>query len=588
MPRLVQSLEAWDAVRLGALGPLLSANAAEALQQQRAAFLVSAVEKYGLPRAEVFALFVLHSAFDDELPRLLSLLAGDKRLGDTLGAMASAREELQRRGVHLAQYPDRTERAADVLRGLGHAGRDALSSTPVSDGARYMDLTAKRAQLPPPYQHALDEVEQALMQRHYAPESVALGGFDHLTFGVPLGFYHLVAGTRQGASSLAEGHYEQATRELTPAALMVALYAGGRGVRHLAEAPATGWPPGVRGLPVDGLKAVVNGLGERLGGDALRELARYLQSSREAGLLVAEGGEAAAAALLEARGSVPRARHAWLSQADSPRPGQGTGAGKGGGGAVAAVQEAAGFHREALEARWLQVEREAPGPRLSADVAVLEKQRPLPDAPPPGAAGHALWGEYVAYWERRLGDLRQRKPVEGPRTWQSYQMLRELFARGLAFERGMVALLQADAARPRAQRQWLANFNQPRLETHVGVWKPEAGLRYVDVLVIEEQPPAGQQARVETFSFKSRDLSLLKENDLKAQMRADAREALDYYGETLNIRRPALRLRDVQVQVQQVRLIYEGGALKPRRKQLLETSLDAVEKSVVGVEVSFQ
>ncbi len=32
-----------------------------------------------------------------------------------------------------------------------------------------------------------------------------------------------------------QGQYEQATRELAPAALLVSLYAGGKGVRYLSE-----------------------------------------------------------------------------------------------------------------------------------------------------------------------------------------------------------------------------------------------------------------------------------------------------------------------------------------------------------------
>ena len=56
------------------------------------------------------------------------------------------------------------------------------------------------------------------------------------------------------------------------------------------------------------------------------------------------------------------------------------------------------------------------------------------------------------------------------------------------------------------------------------------GIRFADVLVIEERPPAGQPPRVETFSFKSRDLTLLKAKPLAAQMRRMPRAALNYYG----------------------------------------------------------
>ncbi|NPC85357.1 hypothetical protein HPC49_45085, partial [Pyxidicoccus fallax] len=226
MPRLVESLSDWDAVRLGALGPL-DAKSSEVLSRKRAAFLVAATRRYGHPRAEVFALFVLHSAFDDEVRPLLRLLAGDKQLRATLGSMDAVQAELARRGLEFSQFQERDFRAGDVLRGLGRAGEDAVSTSAVANGAAGVELSARVRHLPSPYQTAFWKVEAATMRRQYAPGEVALGAFDHLTFGVPMGFYHLLAGTLQGVGSLAAGEYEQATRELAPAALLVGLYAGG-------------------------------------------------------------------------------------------------------------------------------------------------------------------------------------------------------------------------------------------------------------------------------------------------------------------------------------------------------------------------
>jgi hypothetical protein len=73
-------------------------------------------------------------------------------------------------------------------------------------------------------------------------------------------------------------------------------------------------------LHLEALKEVAQRLVERLGVDGLGELARYIQASREAALLVCEGGEAAAVALHEARGNVARAQ-AWLSEAKPQRAG---------------------------------------------------------------------------------------------------------------------------------------------------------------------------------------------------------------------------------------------------------------------------
>ncbi|WP_370644156.1 hypothetical protein [Myxococcus sp. RHSTA-1-4] len=472
MPRLVESLTDWDAVRLGALGPLLDAKASEVLARKRAAFLVTATEKYGVPFAEVFVLFILHSAFDDEVREVVRLLAQQKQLGETLGRMAAVREELEGRGLKLAHFPDRDERAGDVLRGLGRAGRDALATAPVLAESRYVDFSAKRAQLPPAYQQALHEVERSLMVERFSPGSVALGSFDHLTFGVPVGFYHLAAGTLQGVGALAAGEYEQATRELAPAALMVGLYAGGRGARYVREGTIAG-REGVRlstlAPHLEALKGVLARLEARLGRGAVGELARRLQASRESALLVAEWGEAGAAALHEARGNAGKAQ-AWLTEAKGQRAGPtlSRGSAEKGPGVAARVQEAAGYTREALAEKLRRAELEAPGPRLPVDVALLKRQHPTLGAPPPGVReGSVLWSEYVTYRTRRLAELEQGQPTKGPLRWEGYREMRGLFARGLDFERLMVDLLRADAELPRAQRQWLQDFDVPRIETHV-------------------------------------------------------------------------------------------------------------------------
>ncbi len=96
---------------------------------------------------------------------------------------------------------------------------------------------------------------------------------------------------------------------------------------------------------------------------------------------------------------------------------------------------------------------------------------------------------------------------------------------------------------------------------------------------------------METFSFKSRDLSRLEKEALTAQMKADAREALGYYGETLDIRRPSLQSllhEGSKMPVQRVRLIYEGGDLKPTKVKDMKAVVGETEEEVPGVEVLFQ
>jgi hypothetical protein len=593
MPRLVEALDDWSAVRLGALGPMRE-DAAHLLQRKRAAFLVSTTEHYGLYHAEVFALFVLHSAHDDEVDEVLRLLARDKQLGQTLALMPSVREELEARGLPLSHYPERSEQAGDVLRGLGRATRDVLSSSPGSDGARYTELSARRAQLPPPYQRASYEVERALALRHVSPGSVAVGTFDAMTFGMPLGFYYLAAGTGHGAYSLSQGQYEQATRELAPVVLMGALYTGGKGLRALSEARGAG----LLETRLTALQDMVRQWETRLGVNGLLELARNIRAHRQAGRFVAVGGADAALALHEARGDVARAQ-ALMSRArpgatgsSAVRTGAGTSPMQAAPGSLASlVDEGAGLTQEVLEARLALVEREATGPRLPRDVAVLEKQRPSVDAPPPGAESNLRWPEYVAYYEERLGELEKGMAVEGPLRWAPYELLRGWFARGLAFERLMVQVLRADARLPRAQRRFLGAFDNPRIERSVGVRKPDTGLRYADVLIIEEGGLSRGPPRVETFSFKSRALSQLEGGLLETQMIEDAKEALRKYGGILDIRRDSLRPllpQGREVPIQRVRLVYEGGALLPTDVDALRRAVDKTKRKVPAVEVLFQ
>ncbi len=90
MAQLLAQVDDWSAVRLGALGPV-STGAAALLHRKRASFLVHATREYGPALAEVFALFVLHSAFDDDLAEVLRLLAADRQLERTLGKMPVVR-----------------------------------------------------------------------------------------------------------------------------------------------------------------------------------------------------------------------------------------------------------------------------------------------------------------------------------------------------------------------------------------------------------------------------------------------------------------------------------------------------------------
>ncbi|HEX5749562.1 MAG TPA: hypothetical protein VFZ09_25255, partial [Archangium sp.] len=527
--------------------------------------------------------------------------------------------ELEARGLKLSARPDRDFQSGDLLRGAGRAVSGLLTHEQEKN-AWYTHYTRQRGQLPPSYQEDLDEVEQEAAKQHYSAGNVLLGSVDHVTFGVPLGFYYLAAGTGHGLYSLTQGEYEQAVRELTPLALLATVYVGGKGVRTVYEARGGG--AGLqRGLET--VRARVSALAERTrqlqaqlgtGVEGLRELARYIQARREAGRFVAVGGMDAALALYEARGNVARARplmsKAKPGASDSPPAKSGEGAGKAAavddaarpavtkagaterpGTLASLVDEGVGHTLPVVEAKLAAAELEAAGPRLPRDLAVLEKHRPSLDAPPPEARGNPRWREYVEYYDERLREVEQGKASKGPLKWEGYEQVRGWFARGLAFERDMVKLLQEDALKPRAQRRFLGDFDRPLVEIQVGVRKPGTGLRFADVLVIEEGGIGGGPRRVEAFSFKSRDLSGLERRALRAQIIEDASEALQKYGERLDIRRDSLKSlfpEDGKVPIQRVRLVYEGGKLMPKNKAHLKAAVTETMAAVPGVEVVFQ
>ncbi|WP_309891584.1 hypothetical protein [Archangium sp.] len=603
MPRLLEALDDWSAVRLGALGPPRE-DVALLFNKKRASLLQKAAGAYGRLNAQVLSVFVVDSAYDNDLREILFLLAQEKRLEEALNQLPSFQAALEKRGLKPSARVERDSKLGQAARGLVRLGEDTLSSSPMAMDGQDFTFRPIRGQLPPDYQAALEKAEKERVLNASA-DHMALSAFDNLTFGVPLGAYHFVATSLHGVWLLGNGEIEEGTREAAPA-LVLALVGGSKGVRHLAKG---------EGAAVRALTETARQLQGVMNLQGLRDLAGYIRESREAGRFVAVGGADAALALYEARGNVAKARplmsKARPGATGSPPAKSGAGAGEaaaasddaarspskkapvaeGQGTLASLVDDGVGHTREVVEARLAAAELEATGPRFPKDAKVLEQHRPSLEAAPPEAQGSPRWREYVDYYEKRFKEVESGTAAEGPLKWGPYEQLRGWFARGMAFERDMVRRLKADAEKPRAQRSFLGDFDRPRIEIQVGVRKPGTGLRFADVLVIEEGELGGRPRRVETFSFKSRDLSQLGDRALEAQMKVDALEALRHYGETLDIRRKSIQSilpAGSEVQVVRVRLIYEGGDLKPTNANYLDAAVKATESSMPGVEVSFQ
>jgi hypothetical protein len=620
MPRLVESLDDWRAVRLGGLGPPRE-DVALLLNEKRASLLQKAPGAYGHLNAQVLSVFVVDSAYDNDLREILFLLAQEKRLEEVLKLLPAFQAALEKRGLKPTARVERGSKLEQWGRGIRRLGEDTLSSSPMAMDGQDFAFLPIRGQLPPEYQEALEKAEKERVLNASA-DHMAVSAFDHLTFGVPLGAYHFVATSLHGVWLLGNGEIEEGTREAAPA-LVLALVGRYKGVRYLAKGEGAADVRLRLRTGAEAAEARLRALTEtarQLQGvmnlQGLRDLAGYIRESRDAGRFVAVGGADAALALYEARGNVAKARPL-MSKA---RPGATgsqplkAGAEAGAGEATAVTDDAArpsatkasaaerqgtlaslvdreiGLTLDVVEAKLAAAELEATGPRLPKDVGVLEKYRPSLDAPPPEARGNLRWREYVEYYNERFKEVESGTAAEGPLKWEPYERMRAWFARGMAFEADMVKLLN-DAKKPRSQRTFLRDFDKPLVETQVGVRKPGPGLRYADVLVIEEGELGGQPRRVETFSFKSRNLSGLDPDALTAQVIEDAREALRKYGERLDIRRESLQSLvpdGSKVRVSRVRLIYEGGELKPTKIDDLDSVVTAAEQAVPGVEVLFQ
>ena len=187
--------------------------------RKRAAFLLTATERYGLVAGRgVCPLHPRTRPTTTRCGRCCGCWPGTSSWRRRWGSCPPCARSWRRGACSSRTIRTAPSEAGDVLRGLGRAARDALSSSQASDGARLHGLLrparAIAAALPAGPRRG---GAGAGWLRHFSPGNVALGSFDSLTFGVPLGFYHLVAGTGHGAlhplsGPVRAGHARAGTR----------------------------------------------------------------------------------------------------------------------------------------------------------------------------------------------------------------------------------------------------------------------------------------------------------------------------------------------------------------------------------------
>lgn len=330
---VVDALGDWDAVELGALGPV-TGSAAATLNKKRAGHVVHAINNYSAAQAELHVAHVVSTMYDDDVHDLAVEVANKNRLGRML-EFELVRKNLESRGISLDNYNDVGDGRSGVRRFFSGMGKRLWGM--VSQG-KDDDHYLKRPS------GALGEASQALDIEETLPTSVggALRLLDNTaTFGMVGGVVGLGVNTVRGVGDLIDGDYEAAGADLTDAALVVTIHLGVKALSgpKPAPAPTPAAPPETpglvgpegpgqftvpgfegplsaaeakvgatvtRGLTVEAQAAVGRIVG-RIGRDGLERVAGYMRQ-RDAAAFIAERGEAAVYALDEAKGDVTAAR----------------------------------------------------------------------------------------------------------------------------------------------------------------------------------------------------------------------------------------------------------------------------------------
>lgn len=311
------------------------------------------------------------------------------------------------------------------------------------------------------------------------------------------------------------------------------------------------------------------------------------------GMLKSAVGKATVAAAARATaGSMPRGGVRGVTAEAKPLPAAGEEAASAGAERLVTVTGRLRAPRDlsAIQARLVEAEALETGARQTAVLKDLAKLRPLPESPPAGVtAGEALWRDYVTYWERRFSELSgpdaRTAGIRPPLTWENYRLFRTRFARAMKFQSDVSAMLQGEVELPQGKRQLLQEMASPQMSENVGLAREGSDARtYVDQLVVDEATLQNASPRVETFSTKQRDFTQMSDQSVRAQVEADAREALRKYGGTVEIRRQGHPLFERRVPVSRVHLVYDSGMV-PDLQNLSREMVTAAKKW--GVDLHF-
>jgi len=301
---VLDKLDDWNIVRLAALGPVLP-NFAARVNQARADYVEHIVRKWGVQRAEVFVLYIVDTATDDDVEAMLSLLAGDQELYRTVEKMPTVRARLMERGIDLSRFHDREWKATDIATGVYHAVDSVMSTSQAASEGESATALRQGLDLPEPYRGAVNQIDQAMLEKALSPGNVLFGAADQAFMGLPSTVkgvvYDLPVAVVTGIEELQKGHVAAGVEMLTvPVALVISAALGVRAFRRARVA-------GLLELTAEG-RALYDGLKGAIGVSGMQRVAGYVRKSAAARLLVVEAGAEGILTLEKAKGDVAAAR----------------------------------------------------------------------------------------------------------------------------------------------------------------------------------------------------------------------------------------------------------------------------------------
>ncbi|WP_170228938.1 eCIS core domain-containing protein [Polyangium fumosum] len=297
----------WNIVRFGALGPILAPQR-QAVNEARAEFLVEITRSWGVERAQIFAHSMFVSMPGDDAEAVLGLLAAGQHLYQTINEMPEVAKLLDELGVDRSKFHDRSAEVMDVPRAIGRGTMNLLDSTRVAQESKGREAFRMGVELPEPYRGLVMAHDWQALQAQLTPGKLVFAGADYMTMGLlsmAKGVvYDLPTGVVSGVKELSKGHVAGGVEQLTGAAIFVlGAVLGIRAFRRFRRVAA------MLELTPEGAQLYAR-LQTRIGKGGIDQVAKWIQASSEAQILVREHGALAIEALHAAKGDVEAARQA--------------------------------------------------------------------------------------------------------------------------------------------------------------------------------------------------------------------------------------------------------------------------------------